>query len=217
MFRQTVLSAAIVMVLVGCSWNREVKTIERAPNPRIVGRDLATQPSHASINEAEMLRRELDRARQDIARLRAELDAVKASGTPKPVGDISTELDIIETKIAGIEAVIFRIPFQTNSAAFVVADGVGSALVDAAKHADKVQLKGRTDGVGSLQNNFKIAFARANAARNYLVKNGISPKNIVVTAQATGDYVAPNTTETGRAKNRRVDIVLSSKSGEGKT
>ena len=74
-----------------------------------------------------------------------------------------------------------------------------------------IEIHGHTDNVGNPQANQLLSEARAMALRSYLEKN--APANfprgrIMVYAHGQGVPVQPNTTASGRAANRRVDIVL---------
>jgi OmpA-OmpF porin, OOP family len=44
--------------------------------------------------------------------------------------------------------------------------------------------------------------------KKYLVKNGISEDNIDIVGNGTNNPIAENETESGRAKNRRVEISI---------
>ncbi|GGF64839.1 OmpA family protein [Wenyingzhuangia marina] len=65
----------------------------------------------------------------------------------------------------------------------------------------------RTGGV--IQDNWDLSVKRATAIVRILQENSVSPKQI--TAAGHGEYVpvAPNTTPEGKAKNRRIEIILS--------
>lgn len=71
-----------------------------------------------------------------------------------------------------------------------------------------VLLEGYTDNLGSHFFNRRISFKRAKVVKAYLVKNGISPKRISTVGLGNTKTKYPNDTEEGRAKNRRVEIVL---------
>lgn len=70
----------------------------------------------------------------------------------------------------------------------------------------KMQVEGHTDNVGAKDANMKLSQARADAVRSWLVTNGINAARL--TAKGFGDTKPKmeNTTEDGRAKNRRVDL-----------
>ena len=72
----------------------------------------------------------------------------------------------------------------------------------------KVRINGHTDNVGKPADNLKLSAARAKAVVDYLLSKGISADR--VTFKGFGDTVpvAANTTEAGRALNRRTEFVV---------
>jgi len=72
----------------------------------------------------------------------------------------------------------------------------------------KVTLIGFTDNIGSVENNVTVASARARAARAYLTENGVSLKRITIYGYGEVMFKADNSTDEGRALNRRVEIEL---------
>jgi outer membrane protein OmpA-like peptidoglycan-associated protein len=81
-----------------------------------------------------------------------------------------------------------------------------SALIDEAKAAPLVLLRGRTDGDNDTPAEARIARQRAAAVKNYLVAAGVDPSRIRSTYQPAGDHVADNANAAGRTLNRRVEI-----------
>jgi outer membrane protein OmpA-like peptidoglycan-associated protein len=74
-----------------------------------------------------------------------------------------------------------------------------------------VEIHGHTDNQGSADGNMKLSEERAFAVKAWLEKQAPSsfPEGRVkVVAHGQTEPVAPNTTEDGRSKNRRVVIVL---------
>jgi outer membrane protein OmpA-like peptidoglycan-associated protein len=73
----------------------------------------------------------------------------------------------------------------------------------------KVRLEGHTDSIGTEQYNQALSERRAESVKNYLVKEGAAEES-KTTAIGYGESrpVAPNKTEEGRAKNRRVEILI---------
>ena len=72
----------------------------------------------------------------------------------------------------------------------------------------KVTMIGFTDNIGSVENNVTVASARARAARAYLTENGVSLKRITIYGYGEVMFKADNSTDEGRALNRRVEIEL---------
>lgn len=147
-------------------------------------------------------------AEKQIAELRAELDKMKATGSAQEAKDIGTKLDRLENLVAEAASVILRVEFGFASADFKPTDDVARVLVPAAKAADRINLRGFTDSTVIDEDNKRIALARALAARQYLIGQGVDAKKIRAFYNSAGGFVADNSTPEGRAKNRRVDIEL---------
>ena len=82
------------------------------------------------------------------------------------------------------------------------------ALASAAAEAKLIEVRGRTDGELDSVGNQRVARARAEAVRDYLVKLGVPADRIRMTYQAVGDHVASNSSEEGRMQNRRAEVEL---------
>lgn len=73
----------------------------------------------------------------------------------------------------------------------------------------KVQVEGYTDNVGSAGFNLKLSQQRADSVMKFLVSQGVPAANITSKGYGEADPVASNSTAAGRAKNRRVQLVVS--------
>lgn len=69
-----------------------------------------------------------------------------------------------------------------------------------------VEVAGHCDNIGSAAYNKGLSQRRANAVKNYLVKEGIASSRIKAKGYGFDKPVASNATPGGRAKNRRVEI-----------
>lgn len=98
--------------------------------------------------------------------------------------------------------------FAFNSTQVSIPTAEASALVEEAKVAPLVLLRGRTDGTADSSAESRIAQARANAVRDYLVASGVDPTRIRTTHQPSGDHLADNRNPQGRSLNRRVEIEM---------
>lgn len=74
----------------------------------------------------------------------------------------------------------------------------------------KVQIFGHTDSTGSELFNIKVSQERAESVAKYLEGSGIAEDRITVIAKGESEPVAENSTKEGRAKNRRVEIIIPS-------
>jgi OmpA-OmpF porin, OOP family len=71
-----------------------------------------------------------------------------------------------------------------------------------------MRVEGHTDATGSGEANLRLSAARANAARNYLAKQGVAASRIEARGAGADQPVASNDTPEGRAQNRRTELVL---------
>ncbi|MCB4365471.1 OmpA family protein [Hydrogenophaga taeniospiralis] len=101
---------------------------------------------------------------------------------------------------------VHTVHFAFNSTRVSIPSTEAAALVNESKAAPLVVLRGRTDGLSDSSVESRIAQARANAVRDYLIAAGVDPTRIRATHQPSGDYVADNRNPQGRQLNRRVEI-----------
>jgi len=71
-----------------------------------------------------------------------------------------------------------------------------------------VRIVGHTDSKGSTAANNALSLDRAASTRDWLVARGLSPARVAVAGRGAQDPVAENDTESGRASNRRVEILI---------
>lgn len=103
---------------------------------------------------------------------------------------------------------VFTVHFEFGSTRVVIPIDIAATLIEDAKAAPLVLLRGRTDGTSDAPAESRIARDRAAAVRDYLVAAGVDPARIRATYQPAGDPVADNTSAGGRGLNRRVEIEL---------
>ncbi len=96
--------------------------------------------------------------------------------------------------------------FGFNSTRVSIPAEEASTLVEEAKTAPLVVLRGRTDGTTDSSAESRIAQARANAVRDYLIAAGVDATRIRTTHQPSGDHLADNGSQRRRNLNRRVEI-----------
>jgi outer membrane protein OmpA-like peptidoglycan-associated protein len=83
-------------------------------------------------------------------------------------------------------------------------DEIGQAIQDNPKM--QVSIEGHTDSNGSDAFNLKLSQKRAEAVRDYLIARGIQADRLKATGYGETKPIAPNDTEEGREKNRRVEF-----------
>ena len=72
----------------------------------------------------------------------------------------------------------------------------------------KVEVQGHTDSVGTAMYNQQLSQRRAEAVRQFLIQRGIKAERIQARGYGSSRPIAPNTTEEGRALNRRTEILF---------
>ena len=74
------------------------------------------------------------------------------------------------------------------------------------KPSVRIEISGHTDNVGNATANIKLSQARADAVKNYLIAEGIEATRLSAKGYGAGKPIETNTTEEGRAINRRVEF-----------
>lgn len=75
----------------------------------------------------------------------------------------------------------------------------------------QVQLTGHTDNTGDAQSNQALSLDRANTVKTMLVSGGIAGSRITTQGSGQERPIASNTTEQGRAQNRRTELTVTRK------
>jgi outer membrane protein OmpA-like peptidoglycan-associated protein len=70
-------------------------------------------------------------------------------------------------------------------------------------------IEGHTDNIGGDEGNMKLSQQRADGVRDFLVQQGLTPDTVTALGMGKADPVADNSTNEGRQKNRRVEIIVS--------
>lgn len=71
-----------------------------------------------------------------------------------------------------------------------------------------VHVVGHTDSTGSAAYNQNLSERRAGAVASFLLSQGVKASRIMTWGRGESEPIATNQTKAGRAKNRRVDIVV---------
>ena len=86
---------------------------------------------------------------------------------------------------------------------------IAAAFLRSQPAADRVRIVGFTDSVGEDSSNLELSVRRAEAVRDYLVRNhGLLPERLLAGGMGEAEPVASNDTEAGRRSNRRVEIYI---------
>lgn len=150
---------------------------------------------------------QLDAQEAEIARNRALIDELKKKN-----------LDVRETK-RGVVVNLPDILFDFNKATLTAdagrkIDDVAQTLNGASVRRRQVSVEGHTDSIGSDEYNQKLSERRAEAVASSLESDGVNPDRIRTRGFGKRYPIAPNATPdggdnpSGRAKNRRVEIII---------
>ena len=105
---------------------------------------------------------------------------------------------------------VYGITFATGQATITPASDqvLSDVLAMLTANADwRLRIEGHTDNVGDKAANLKLSNARAAAVAAWLSGKGIDAGRLSVAGLGDTQPVAPNTSEDGRARNRRVVLV----------
>lgn len=76
----------------------------------------------------------------------------------------------------------------------------------------KIAIEGHTDNVpissSIYKSNWELSAARASSVLHFLLQRGLNPDRFIIAGYGEYRPVAPNDTEEGRAKNRRVELII---------
>lgn len=157
--------------------------------------------------EAEQAERRAQKAlqqareeRQKAQELSEQLNNLKAKSTERgmvlTLGDVLFDFDKASLKPGG----------------FRVVDRLSNFLKE---YKDRnIRIEGFTDSVGGEEYNRNLSRRRAVSVRDALLDQGISNQRISIRGYGEQYPVASNSTEAGRQQNRRVEVIISDKSGD---
>jgi outer membrane protein OmpA-like peptidoglycan-associated protein len=124
--------------------------------------------------------------------------------------DADDALKALYEKIKANPLVLY---FDTAQASINLTAEQRQKVSDISRYLDKVSdakalVVGHTDNTGKASTNMRLGQNRADFAKEYLIKNGIVATKIDASSKGETQPIESNTTEDGRAKNRRTVITL---------
>jgi len=102
-------------------------------------------------------------------------------------------------------------PWQTRPNEATLRTVYAVAQILRAYPHSEVTLIGHTDNVGTPAQNLKLSQARVDRMAQLLVHGGILQRRIKTIGHGMADPIADNRTDQGRARNRRVELVVTAK------
>jgi outer membrane protein OmpA-like peptidoglycan-associated protein len=169
----------------------------------------------AAMAGAAQARAESERRAAAAAAAEAERARSAAENSAKARLELLGRLDAaLPTRVTerGLVSEIGGVQFATGTA-----DLSGTAREALARFSGIVasypglrfDVEGHTDNVGNPTANNELSLRRAIAVRDYLISQGVAASSIDVAGLGSSRPAADNATTDGRAKNRRVEIVVS--------
>ena len=137
------------------------------------------------------------------------IDSKKIAENAQPIiKNVDFKLEAIET---GKSYNINDIYFETNSYELSeISQSVLDVLIDFLNDNPKlrIEIQGHTDNIGSRADNMVLSDNRAKEVYDYLIRNHIEKYRLRYKGFADTKPIADNSTENGRAKNRRTVFVV---------
>ena len=163
-----------------------------------------------------------ERARQEAAQARrlaeaqtrqAELAKREAELAGQAVDNLQRQLQNIRLRESeqGVVVTLGDVLFETAQAE--LKDSASASLTDVVELLQtepdrKVRIEGHTDSRGSESFNLNLSQRRADEVRQALIQRGVAASRMTAIGLGEEFPVASNDDESGRAKNRRVDVIL---------
>lgn len=160
----------------------------------------AARRAHAAAMRAARAKSQIVAVRYQQARLRARL---------------RRQLQLIMATRATAQGLIMNMPgllFASGSARLTPAAEIKLAKVAGALAGYPglwLTIRGYTDDSGSARLNRRLSLDRAAAVQEFLIQQGVSPAQIQARGEGEANPIASNQSASGRAQNRRVEIMVS--------
>jgi outer membrane protein OmpA-like peptidoglycan-associated protein len=154
----------------------------------------AKRYAKAQAEQAALSRQEAELALEEAGSLREKLESLKSRKTE--TGEMMTLGDFV---------------FDSGKASIKqqAIDNFSKVLDFVAQYPNNnIRIEGHTDSSGSKKLNLKLSQLRANAVKQLMVENGIEESRIESVGMGESKPIADNSTSKGKAKNRRVDIII---------
>ncbi len=117
---------------------------------------------------------------------------------------------VIPIVAIGRKFILEHLLFETNSAALPDTVPELETIARFLKRRPEVviRIEGHADNRGTPAYNRRLSWQRAESVRQYLLRRGVSARQLLVAAFGDTRPIADNETEFGRSLNRRVEIVI---------
>jgi outer membrane protein OmpA-like peptidoglycan-associated protein len=170
--------------------------------------DLAAQQAAAkAAAEQAALQAKEQAAREEAARAQAATQALRAQ-LLKQLNDVLQTTDTPRGLVVNMADVLFETGKYALSTDAQLKLAKLSGIIQAHPGLN-LSIEGYTDTTGSEDFNMKLSQQRADAVRQFLASQGLSPDTITSKGMGEANPIADNSTAAGRKLNRRVEIIVS--------
>ena len=166
----------------------------------------AQQRADAAAQQAALRAKE-QAAREEAARAQAATQALRAQ-LLKQLNDVLQTTDTPRGLVVNMADVLFQTGKYDLSTDAQLKLAKLSGIIQAHPGLN-LAIEGYTDTTGSADFNQKLSEQRADAVRQFLISQGLSPDTITSKGLGEANPIADNSTAAGRKQNRRVEIIVS--------
>lgn len=169
---------------------------QSTPEKELVSRNISSkQPAQNKETEYQGIQKR--ESQEDLLNMEAE--------------QMELEEDTFDNLKPGEEVPLNNLLFEQGK--YILVEGSSSDLDKLVRTFNryphlKIRIEGHTDNVGNPKLNQSLSCFRAKVVATYLLEHDIDPSRIDVKGFGSSRPVADNSTEKGRAKNRRVQFVV---------
>ena len=192
----------------------EARQAEMVARARAAEAEAARQNAEQAREAAEARAAEAEAARKDAEEARAETQQVMARAE-----QLQEELREVEAKrtAEGLQLTMRGVLFGFDSAD--LEPGAKETIAKVAEFLNEypdrqIAIVGHTDSVGPDHYNAQLSTRRAESVARELRSRGVGAKRITVSGEGESAPVAPNDTDAGRQRNRRVEVTLEDRVGD---
>jgi len=183
--------------------------LREAEQARADSTQRAAQARTDSLQRAERARadsiRQIAVADSVRAAQRARDDSLRLAQRAGQVDSMQIQLMLERKKNLVLQGVTFE--FNKSRLSIDATKVLNFVAQSLATHPEaRIEVGGHTDNVGSTGYNQRLSLARARAVRAYLIQRGIAAEQLTAVGHGESDPVASNSTEEGRAQNRRAEL-----------
>ena len=204
-------SARIAQQLKEVEIQRQALAIETADLAKLT--EKLTSEKNGIAAERDAVKAERDAVAAERDRVAADREAIKAERdelASRLKGALSSVADTTESA-RGVVVSLSGILFDAGKATLKPASQISVAKLAGILIVFpqmNLSIEGYTDSTGSNETNMRLSMERARAVYEFLMIQGISSDRMKYQGFGPENPVAPNDTEGNRAKNRRVEVVL---------